>query len=370
MKRKQLGAHNWLPAFSLATLFVLFIILRPLANPDSYEDTELGLVKEQKLRVISLNVFYFPFSRDSGNISKTVMDYHNLDLEEPTQYLNKYFTPLVNVILNWKWLLPDWTVRIYISRGHPYIQNLRNLGAEVVEKDFDPARWSAATAWRFTAEDDEGVEYWASRESESPPTFQDAAILMHWTEHTNFTLHAAHMAGAHQTLNSGLFGGVRGYLSTVLNGSIAQALQRFQEKVDSTGRNFGSKYGDDQFFLAEIWPLTKMSEQGIAYETFNRTWCNFKICVPFPAYPGNPEEGFRASMNNIRPDEAILCHHPDKPYCRRHRIEGEHVWRRLYELCTEKDFFTGLPVQGQMLGFDQCPYKTVTAADTWKDSGH
>jgi hypothetical protein len=325
------------------------------------------LVKEKR-PVISLNVFYFPFSRDNGNITKTVLDYHNLDLQEPTQYLNKYFTPLVNVILNWRWLLPDWTVRVYISRGHPYIQNLRTLGADVVEKDFDPARWSGATAWRFMVEDDAAVDYWASRESESPPTFQDAAILKHWREHTNYALHAVHLAGAHQTWNSGLFGGVRGYLSTVLNGSVAQALQRFQEKVDSTGRNFGSRYGDDQLFLGEIFPLIKTSEQGIAYETFNRTYCNFRRCVPFPAYPGHPEEGFRASMNHVREDEAILCHHRVKPHCRLHRFEGEHAWRGIYELCTEKDFFTGLSVKGQKLGFHECPYKTVTAADTWEVS--
>ena len=106
MKRKQSEDHNRLCAFSLVILFVLFIILRPLqpSNPASYDDTDLTLVKEKKRRVISLNVFYFPFSRDNENITKTALDYHNLDLQEPTQYLNKYFTPLVNVILNWKWL--------------------------------------------------------------------------------------------------------------------------------------------------------------------------------------------------------------------------------------------------------------------------
>jgi hypothetical protein len=334
-------------------------------------------------RVISINTFYFPFNRDELNMTRVEQESSAAD-QFPEDYLNKYFTPLVNVILNWQWLLPEWRVLIYISKGHPYVRQLRRLGAEVREEEFQPTRWSAATAWRFLAEDDPTLELWASRESESPPTFQDAMVLKHWSECTDYPLHAIHVAGAHVTWNSGLFGARRGFLSNVLSSSMAGALKHFSDKIDgSEGRLFGSRYGDDQAFLGEVWKVATTKDNGIAYEShavkaLNRTFCHFKECVEIPGDLAIEEQelGFRVSMNHVGDDELVLCHHEKAPFCRRHRFKGVRAWKGLYELCTGEDFFTGLPSTGSQLELDKCPYRhrkseeeIVEAGDFCNESG-
>lgn len=326
--------------------------------------------------IISVGVFYFPFHRDNPNMTEKVLAYQKLDLREPTQYLNRYFTPLVNVILNWNWLLPDWTVRVYISQGHPFIPQLRKLGAEVVEMHFDPNRWARATTWRFLVEDDPHIRFWASREAESPPTFQDAAVLKHWTKETNFKMHSVQVHPAHHTWNAGSWGAMRGHLSAMLNITMAEAIERYQENIDNSGRLFGSVYGDDQFFMAdEINPVSRMKEVAIAYQndavrSLNRTFCHYKDCAPLPPYPGRPEQDFRPSMNHVGEDEAILCHHPDPPYCRMHKFAGVKAWRMLYELCTGEDLFTQAPIAYQSAyrspdELHECPYRSVQSSATW-----
>jgi hypothetical protein len=250
------------------------------------------------------------------------------------------------------------------------VGQLRKLGAEVVEKEFDPQRWCAAMTWRFLTEDDAEVTFWASRESESPPTFQDSSILQHWTQYTKDSLHVIHVLGPHQTWNGGLFGGRRGYLSRAINSSMEDAIKRFQDKIDASGRKYGSKYNDDQFFMAGMWNAAKMHENAILYfsDKVNRTPCTFERCQHYPDYPGKPD-GFRASMNPITETDALLCHHHEKPFCRYHRHKNEQVWRGLYELCVGEDFFTGDPKHEEQLGFKECPYKNVRALDTWKRSG-
>lgn len=316
--------------------------------------------------VVSIAVFYYPIDRDAA----APVNYSAFDWSEAA-HLNKYFTPLVNVILNWRWLLPDWKVRVYISQGHPYVSQLRRLGAEVIEKRFDPERWCAAMTWRFLVQDDATVEHWASRESESPPTIQDAAVLTDWTRPSVYPIHAIHVAGAHQTINGGLFGFNRAYLNHAMNTSMVETLERFQHEVDSPGRKFGDKYGDDQFFLAKrIWSLG-VGRDGIAYESsdvrkLNRSFCNFKVCTEYPD-SSEASDVFRCSMNRISQDELILCHHEDAPHCRRERFEQQQAWRELYELCTGRDFLTDelLDPSGVRLGMRTCPYSKAGAPRSW-----
>lgn len=149
----------------------------------------------------------------------------------PENDLRAYFAPLVNVILNWRWLLPEWHVHIYISEGHPYVRQLRRLGAEVYEKDFDFTWWCEAMTGRFLAEDDPALEVWASREAESPPTLQDAIVLKHWSSCTQYLLHAVHIAPAHQTWNGGLFGARNGYISGKLSSSVEGSLKTYSDNM-------------------------------------------------------------------------------------------------------------------------------------------
>ena len=331
-------------------------------------------------RVISLNVFFVDFHRDEDTDKALAA----LAAASPKplsreRYLNRYFLPLINNIINWKWLLPDWNVRVYISAGHPFIPQLRRLGAEVVEKPLEERRWSAATAWRFLVEDDEGIEYWGVRESESPPTYQDAAALLHWIG-TGLPLHVLAMAGQHTTWNAGHWGSRRGFLTRATNSSMAAAVDAFAAYVDATraGYRYGSKYGDDQYFMATLWGPANMRANGIVYRDHdcvppvNHSWCAYARCGGFPAYPGKPD-GFHASMNTVAPHELILCHHREAPYCRRHNF-GARVaaWRGLYELCTGRDFMSDAlldAVDLPRLGFTACPYTGVAAADVWAATG-
>lgn len=333
-------------------------------------------------RVISLNVFFVSYHRDStpAEIAAALAADAAGGGGDTGRYLNRYFLPLVNVIVNWRWLLPDWTVRVYISQGHPFVGQLRALGAEVVEMPFDPVRWSAATAWRFLVEDDAGVDAWASRESEAPPTFQDAAPLLHWLR-SDLPLHNLAMVPQCLSWHAGTWGARRGFITAAINSTVAAALASMAERWRAKGsRPFGTRYGDDQAFMAEaLWKQVRAHANGINYRAPaiapNHSFCTYKHCVPFPAYPDGPGDypAFRASMNKLSPNTLVLCHHAAAPHCRRHSWpEGTQAWRGLFELCTGQDFFTGAPLQPAQraqLGFVGCPYDGVAAADAWAASG-
>jgi hypothetical protein len=316
---------------------------------------------------VAVSLFWLPYRRDATAEEKAEALRSGT---QPPGGITKYSFPLVNVILNWMWLLPDWGVRVYVPHGHPMARQLRALGAEVVEKSFDPARWCEAMTWRFLLEDDPAIDYWASREAESPPTYQDAAALRAW-QRSGLHVHALYVRPAHVMWNGGLWGARRGFISGRIQSSMADAISVYRQVHDTPEALFGSRYGDDQIFMNKaLWKALDGKHNGIAYAhghlLENRTACSFSSCVPWPPYPGSPD-GFMASVNAISVKELLLCHHREPPYCRRHRYKNaERAWRDLYELCVGTDFDTGALIpdaQRPRLGMAACPYAGVTPLD-------
>ena len=319
--------------------------------------------------VISIAVFLTSTHRDATGAP-------GAGTTAPLYVLNKYTFPLVNVILNWKWLLPEWGVRVHVPREFPLINQLRALGAEVVEMDFDQNRWSAAMTWRFLAEDDTGLECWASREAESPPTYQDAAALRTWQQkRPEAQVMVMHIRPQHRTWNGGTWAARRGFISKRIGSSMADAINAFSRTYSD--RLFGSRYGDDQGFMHSLWRPLQLNVNGIAYgsdavlEKNKNEPCYLKSCEPWPPYPGRPD-GFEASLNFIYADQLILCHFREPPYCRKvkYNRHEDGAWRDLFELCVRHDFFSGRPltdndliVQKRRLELDGCPYHGVAPLD-------
>ena len=340
---------------ALLVLFVLFAAPFPPA-PQSIKRCR---------NVVAVSVFNVPFDRDATAAEVAAL------LASSTwtpPLVNKYTTPLVNAVLNWRWLLPDWCVRAYVARGHPIVRPLRRLGAEVVEMDFEPARWVAAMTWRFLPEDDAGrVDRWASREADSPPTYQDAAALRVW-ERSGAAVSALHLRGPHMTWNGGTWAVRRGFLThgALRNATMAEALAQHRAHIDATRPDapFGARYGDDQGFMSTLWPRINMSADGVAYVEesvrANRTLCYFRECTRWPPYPGSPD-GFLACMNSVWSNQLILCHYRTPPYCRKVQYAPDvEAWRRLYEVCVGRDFDTDAPLApGAAPGLPDlptCPY--------------
>ena len=320
--------------------------------------------------VISISVF----SRTDVHSPTTCDDGSSAVPSHSRCYLTPYYTSLINVIINWRWLLPEWTVRVHTSKGHPFASQLRRVGAEVKEHDFDPDTWASAMLWRFLVEDDMSVDAFASREAEATPTFADAAVLRHWLR-TGLPLHAIAAAPPHVTFNGGTWGARRGFITSALNSSMADAIAAYSliaERED--GVAFGSQYGDDQRFMAAVlWNALMPRTNGIAYRAsaVHHPWCLFRHCIRFPLSPDTTND-FIPSMNEQSPNELILCHHSETPRCRRHEwTSGEQAWLGLYELCTGMEFFSGEPlgVNRSRLGMPTCPYEGITSDSVWEASG-
>jgi len=316
-------------------------------------------------RVISMSVFVVGFHRDS-----TDEEIERALATGPSTYITRYSSPTFNVILNYRFLLPDWIVRVYVPRGFPLAQKYRNCGAEVVEMDFDPRLWIVGMMWRFLPEDDPEVEFWASRESDSPPTYQDSAALQHWVK-SGYPVHAILMRQL-ISWTGGAYGFRGGFLTQKINTTVAESIVTYRDFLNRTGRAspFGSKYNDDQHLMAS-WLAgsgvyagaegVRLQRDAIGYVHLPKSWnrtCQLASCVEFPEYPGKPEMDFRPADNKIDAETAILCHYREPPYCRRQRYGRTSAWRELYELCTGRDFDTDEPITGTRLGgMTECPYK-------------
>ena len=365
-------------------------IHKPVASTQPSSEMPFFNVLRRR-RIISINVFYMRTTPNSLNLhampnlttmlSEAASDASSSD---KTIYFNDYFRPLINVILNWQYLLPDWTVRVYINKGHPFVAQLRRVHAEVIEMEgFSPALWSAATAWRFLVEDDTSVDAWASRESESAPTYQDAALIVHWMR-TGLPIHNIALHRGHQTINAGTWGARGGYLTRILNTTMADAIQAYAASQNAKGRPFGSNYGDDQNFQSHVifralrHSPTKSNRlvDGVFYiaPSIPQKDCFYMYCLPFPQYPDEaPFPILRASMNRNARGGLILCHYTEAPHCRKHTTLPVDADLRLYALCTGSDFYSGKRVRGsevQLLGFTTCPYANVTSAPIWHANGY
>ena len=321
--------------------------------------TAIGAAKPK--RVISLSVFVVPFHRDATEEEIAGKLAPNAPTPSST---NRYTIPVFNAIVNWRGLLPEWTVRVNVPRGFPLASHYKDLGAEVVEhNDFHPRRWAAATTWRFLVEDDPDVEVWASRESESVPTYQDAAALRHWLA-SPYAIHALLIRGTN-FLIAGTWGARRGYLTEMMGGvSMHAAVREYAHHINVTrAKPFGAAYGDDQSFMYAHVHRFNLSQNAIGYVEEARSQspeayqhCKFAACVPWPVYPGSPD-GFLASANIMSQNELILCHFETPPFCRRVKFAYDVLaWRELYELCSGRSFDTRQPAPGPRLDMSQCPW--------------
>jgi len=159
---------------------------------------------------------------------------------------------------------PGWTCRFYVERGLAVADELRSLGAEVVEREAEPGL--AGTFWRFEAASDPMATHIVFRDTDSRLNVREKAAVDEWIasgadghvlrdhpEHVGFKLPA------------GMWGVRGGVLFGIEND------MRFWSQRDA--------HGDDQYYLQDrVWPRVS-------------SWLEHGTCgAPFP--PHAPYNGF------------------------------------------------------------------------------
>ena len=165
----------------------------------------------------------------------------------------KYITgALRNAELAKAWF-PGWQVRFYTSDDVPRAmqEQLTARGAELVP--MTGAKGIAGMFWRFLVADDEKVDRYLVRDSDSRLNPRERMAVEEWIE----SGHAVHSIRDHpnhrRTLNGGLWGGTRNVSRLISHkGGVSGLIKKWGKTA---------KYGDDLKFLCQVlWPLIERDQ--------------------------------------------------------------------------------------------------------------
>jgi len=170
------------------------------------------------------------------------------------------------------------------------IDRLRELGAEIHYVNLAATGVRSPMLWRFLVADDQSVDVFISRDSDSRLTERDSWAVRDWLEHPDgrqpapFHCIRDHPSHGLFAANGGMWGARRREFISVLGGrSFASLLA-----------SYGSNYGDDMRFLdAEVWSAlvgspTPALEGGVVAQS-SMVLCHDSVtcdrwpgAVPFP----------------------------------------------------------------------------------------
>ena len=186
---------------------------------------------------------------------------------------------------------PDWTMRVYVEKGHPVIPQLVDEGAEVIT--MPKADGVGGMYWRFLAASDPDVERVIFRDLDSRLNVRERAAVDAWIAADR----AAHIMRDHRHHAAWqMFGGMWGIKGGTLE-NIDEMIWTYQRWVP--------RPRDDRYFLiGNIYPLIEGDclEHGLGFNA-----------VPFPKHPSY--DGF---VGQVFDDQGI----PDWPK------DGRPWWRR------------------------------------------
>ncbi|KAG2381364.1 hypothetical protein C9374_006353 [Naegleria lovaniensis] len=169
-----------------------------------------------------------------------------------------------------KYILPGWICRFYHDQSVPQdiLATLREMGSELVDmsarEDHSKQAYSG-TFWRFLVADDETVERFLVRDTDSRLNPREAAAIEEWIQ-SGFAVHSMRDHPNHNyRFNAGMWGAVRG------------AIPDMKGKIKAWSDK--SHYIADQTFLANvIWPLVK--DKTLSHDSYH---CNaHPNSRPFP----------------------------------------------------------------------------------------
>jgi len=170
-----------------------------------------------------------------------------------------------------KTIFPGWTARFYHREDVPVsiLNELKELGAELVLMSKGSQTTKGAIAgmfWRFLVADDDTVERFIVRDSDSRLNAREAHAVAEWMR-SGEKVHTIRDHPNHdRPLNGGLWGGTKGCIP----GGIAEHIRKFANK-----QGYG---GDLQFLNEVVWPRVKHSQ--LAHDAYTcRKYPNSK---PFP----------------------------------------------------------------------------------------
>lgn len=137
-------------------------------------------------------------------------------------------------------IYPEWTMRVYIERGHYLIARLRALSVDVVEMDREEG--SRGMFWRFLAADDTRFSHVVFRDADSRINARESAAVEQWIK-SGTALHV--MRDHYWHLQKPVIGGAWGIKTNSM-----------QMRDEIAQWSHSGRYGDDELFLANVvWPL-------------------------------------------------------------------------------------------------------------------
>ena len=151
-------------------------------------------------------------------------------------------------------VFPGWVVRVYHDHTVPMamLQQLQEAGAELVAVDTvnnEKMKGSiAGMFWRFLVAEDDSVQRYIIRDSDSRLNPREAAAVKEWMD-SGYSVHTMRDHPNHDRgLNGGLWGGVRGAVKGV---------RRMMQESSLNG------YGADLSFLGDrVWPAVLYDQLG------------------------------------------------------------------------------------------------------------
>lgn len=167
---------------------------------------------------------------------------------------------------------PGWEMRFYVDDTVPSdaIKRLKDLGGNIIIRpDNMKDGASIGMFWRFLVNDDESVDRFIVRDSDSRLNARDRFAIEEWIQSDK----SAHMARDHANhpygLNGGSWGGTKGFLK---GKKITSLVEEFMHKPAKIG--YGADIG---FLMNKIWPI--VSNDIMSHDAFYCVKYNGK---PFP----------------------------------------------------------------------------------------
>ncbi len=146
---------------------------------------------------------------------------------------------------------PGWVCRFYTDDSVPesIIERLEELGSEIVRQSHHTNGAIAGMFWRFLVADDETVDRFIVRDSDSRLNARDRFAVEEWID-SGKSVHTVRDHVNHiRTMNGGMWGGTKGCIP----GGIENLVASFDK----------SKYMQDIRFLEQkVWPLIKDNQMG------------------------------------------------------------------------------------------------------------
>ena len=143
-------------------------------------------------------------------------------------------------------IYPSWKCRFYCDQSvpQPIRQELRRLGADVRMIE-DPGLSDFKTIWRFLVADDESIDRFICRDTDSRLNIQEAVAVEDWIK-SGLPFHVMRDHVYHmEVMLAGLWGGVTGVLPNV-------------RKLANTALGYRRNRWNDQELLRDVvWPMVR-----------------------------------------------------------------------------------------------------------------